>query len=67
MDVGQLATATRLERTAVEPALDLLEWERWLAADARGYVFTAPIVRSILLQEMVTPGQAKRYRENRST
>src|SRR5437667_350942 len=67
VDVGQLATATRLERTAVEPALDLLEWERWLAADARGYVFTAPIVRSILLQEMVTPGQAKRYRENRST
>src|SRR5439155_893937 len=39
VDVGQLATATRLERTAVEPALDLLEWERWLAADARGYVF----------------------------
>src|SRR5437879_4464761 len=67
VDVGQLATATRLERTAVEPALDLLEWERWLAADARGYVFTAPIVRSILLQEMFTPGQAKRYRENRST
>src|SRR5947199_289512 len=67
VDVGQLATATRLERTAVEPALDLLEWERWLAADARGYVFTAPIVRSIPLRQMVTRGQAKRYRENRST
>ena len=67
VDTAQLTTATRLDRIAVEQSLDLLEWERWLAADARGYVFTATIVRSILLQEMVTPGQAKRYRENRST
>ena len=67
VDTAQLTTATRLDRIAVEQSLDLLEWERWLAADARGYVFTATIVRSILLQEMVTPGQAKRYRENRFT
>src|SRR5438105_15011529 len=67
VDAGQLAKAIRLDRAAVEPALDLLEWERWLAADARGYVFTAPIVRSILLAEMITPGQATRYRENHST
>ena len=66
-DAGQLARATRLDRVAVAQGLDLLEWERWLVADARGYVFAAPIVRSVLLQEMVTPGQAKRYRENRST
>src|SRR6266516_3386430 len=66
-EAGQLARATRLDRVAVEEGLDLLEWERWLVADARGYVFAAPIVRSVLLQEMVTPGQAKRYRENRST
>ena len=66
-EAGQLAHATRLDRVAVEEGLDLLEWERWLVADARGYVFAAPIVRSVLLQEMVTPGQAKRYRENRST
>jgi len=67
VDAGQLAKAARLDRAAVEPALDLLEWERWLAADARGYVFTAPIVRRILLAEMITPGQAKRYREHHST
>jgi len=67
VDAGQLAKAARLDRAAVEPALDLLEWERWLAADARGYVFTAPIVRRILLAEMITPGQATRYRENHST
>src|SRR6266550_1707225 len=67
VDTVQLTTATRLDRIAVEQSLDLLEWERWLAADARGYVFTATIVRSILLQEMVTPGQAKRYRDTLST
>ncbi len=48
----------RLDPSAVAQALDLLEWERWLAADARGYVFAAPIERDVLLQEMVTPGQA---------
>jgi hypothetical protein len=61
--VGQLARATRLEPGAVGQALDELEWERWLAADARGYVFAAPIERAIVLQEMVTPGQARRYRD----
>ena len=57
-----LARATGLEREAVDAALDTLEWDRWLAADARGYVFAAPIEREILLQEMITPGQARRYR-----
>jgi hypothetical protein len=62
VDAAQLAKAARLDQPAVEQTLDLLEWERWLAADVRGYVFTAPIVRRILLAEMITPGQAKRYR-----
>ena len=62
-DAPQLARATRLDHAEVERALDALEWERWLVDDARGYVFTAPIVRSILLREMITPGQAKRYRQ----
>ena len=57
-----LARATQLEPAAVDQALDVLEWERWLLADARGYVFAAPIVRGILLQEMISPGQARRYR-----
>src|SRR6266702_4274675 len=59
-----LARATGLDPRSVAEALDLLEWERWLAADARGYVLSAPIVRVILLQEMITPGQARRYRLN---
>jgi len=64
VDAGRLARATGLDRPSLEQALDTLEWERWLVADARGYVFTAPIERAVLLQEMITPGQARRYRAN---
>jgi DNA-binding SARP family transcriptional activator len=63
LSAGRLERATALERPVVEQALDLLEWNRWLVADGRGYVFAAPIERAVLLQEMVTPGQARRYRE----
>lgn len=59
----QLERATALARAAVEQALDLLEWTSWVVSDARGYVFAAPIERAILLQEMITPGRARRYRE----
>jgi len=58
-----LTRATGLERTRVDPALDRLEWDRWLAAEPRGYAFAAPITRAILLQEMVKPGRAGRYRD----
>ncbi len=64
VSADQLARATGLDRQTVAEALDFLEWERWLVADPRGYAFTAPIVRAVLLQEMVTPGQARRYRDN---
>ena len=64
VDAGRLARATGLDRASIEQALDALEWERWLVADARGYVFTAPIERAVLMQEMITPGQARRYRSN---
>ena len=64
VDPVRLARATGLDRSSLEQALDALEWERWLVADARGYVFTAPIERAVLLQEMITPGQARRYRAN---
>jgi len=62
-DVTQLARATGLEPGPVAQTLDVLEWERWLSADMQGYVFAAPIERDIVLQEMLTPGQARRYRE----
>lgn len=63
---AELARATGLAPGEVEGALDRLEWDRWVAVDARGYAFTAPIERAILLQEMVTPGQVRRYRERRA-
>lgn len=62
-DVTLLARATGLEPGPVAQALDVLEWERWLSADTKGYVFAAPIERDIVLQEMLTPGQARRYRD----
>ncbi len=61
---ARLARATGLDGATVDQALDGLEWDRWLVADPRGYVFAAPIERAILLQEMITPGQVKRYRDN---
>jgi DNA-binding SARP family transcriptional activator len=64
VDADVLARATGRDRVSVEQGLDVLEWDRWLVADARGYVFTAPIERAILLQEMITPGQARRFRAN---
>ncbi|HZI22050.1 MAG TPA: hypothetical protein VFD76_06020, partial [Gemmatimonadales bacterium] len=59
---GRLTRATALERGVVDEALELLEWNRWLVADGRGFVFAAPIERAVLMQEMITPGQARRYR-----
>jgi DNA-binding SARP family transcriptional activator len=41
-------------------ALDELEWQRWVTADARGYAFTARIVRDIVARDMLTDGQRRR-------
>src|SRR5207245_3184650 len=62
-----LGRATALDRPIVEGARDLLEWNRWLVADARGYVFAAPIERAVLLQELVTAGPARGSREKLTT
>jgi DNA-binding SARP family transcriptional activator len=62
LEAPALVRATELARGEVDQALDRLEWDRWLATDARGYAFAAPIVRAILLQEMLSPGQIRRYR-----
>jgi hypothetical protein len=42
------------------PGLDELEWQRWVTADARGYAFTARIVRDIVGRDMLTDGQRRR-------
>jgi hypothetical protein len=45
------------------PALDELEWQRWVAAEARGYTFVARIVKDIVGRDMLTKGQRRRIEE----
>lgn len=55
-----LAHATELERRVVDEALDELEWQRWLVAEGRGYSFVARLVRRVLSEDLLTPGQRRR-------
>ena len=57
-----LGAACGIEGTELTSALDELEWQRWLAADARGYSFVARIVQEVVAEDMLTPGQRHRYR-----
>jgi hypothetical protein len=45
-------------------ALDELEWQRWLVADARGYSYVARIVCEVVARDMVTQGQKLRISES---
>jgi DNA-binding SARP family transcriptional activator len=58
-----LVRATGLDRERLLRALDELEWNRWMTADARGYSFVARIVRDVVGRDMLTPGQRRRIRE----
>jgi predicted ATPase len=62
-DEPLLVRATGLTRNDVALALDELEWQRWVAADARGYSFVARIVKDIVKRDMLTPGQRRRIEE----
>jgi hypothetical protein len=57
---GALAAALGLAPADVDRALDILEWERWLESDTRGYSFVGWIVRDIVARDMLTPGQRRR-------
>ena len=56
----RIARAAGLDDDALAGALDELEWEHWLVADARGYAFLAPLVRDIVARDMITEGQKRR-------
>lgn len=58
--VPRLVRATSLTTPEVNNALDELEWQRWLVADGRGYVFVAGIVERVIDRDMLTPGQRRR-------
>lgn len=59
VDAGTLAAATGLPPERLRPALDELEWSRWLASEPRGYAFVAALARDILERDMVTPGRRR--------
>ena len=67
--LGELVPPSLLERVLSLPpadvarALDELEWHRWLVAEPRGYSFVARIVRQVVEQDTVTPGQRRRVLE----
>ena len=58
-----LGRATGLEAERLSAALDELEWERWLAAESRGYSFVARVVRDAVARDMLTAGQRQRILE----
>jgi predicted ATPase len=64
--LGERVAGERIGRGASltgEPlhrALDELEWQRWLAAEPRGYAFVARIVRDVVARDLVSPGQRQR-------
>lgn len=55
-----LAFATELDRSAVDEALDELEWHRWLVADGRGYSFAARVVQRVLARDLLTAGRRRK-------
>jgi len=55
-----LAQASGVGGEALAAALDELEWQRWLAAEPRGYAFVARIVRDVVDRDMVVAGQRQR-------
>jgi DNA-binding SARP family transcriptional activator len=59
----RVALAAGLAAAEVHPALDELEWARWITADPRGYAFVARVMREIVLADMTTPGQRHRMRD----
>jgi hypothetical protein len=55
-----LAHVTGMSPEELAPILDQLEWHRWLVSEPRGYSFLARVVRQVIAEDMVTPGQRQR-------
>ena len=63
VEEDRVAAATGLDEGDLHAALDELEWQRWVVADARGYSCVAPVVREVIARDMVTKGQQERLRK----
>lgn len=57
-ELGLLAEIT--DPAVCERCLDVLERERWLVSDTRGYSFAARAKRRLVQSEMMTPGHRRR-------
>ena len=55
-----LSRVVGLAPDELAPVLDELEWHRWLVSEPRGYSFVARLVRQVIAQDMLTPGQRQR-------
>jgi DNA-binding SARP family transcriptional activator len=58
-----LSRVVGLSLEELAPALDELEWHRWLVSEPRGYSFLARVVREVIARDMLTPGQRRRVVE----
>ena len=41
----------------------LIEWQRWLGAEPRGYTFVALLHKDVIARDMMTEGQRQRILE----
>jgi hypothetical protein len=55
-----LSGSSEMSMEELAPVLDELEWHRWLVSEPRGYSFLARVVRQVIAQDMLTPGQRQR-------
>lgn len=60
-DPGAVAGRVGLSADERDAALDELEWQRWLQSEPRGYAFVGRIVRDIVSEDLLTPGQRRRW------
>ena len=58
----KLSRGTGIAGEELSQALDELEWQRWLACDARGYSFVARIVCEVVARDMLTNGETRRIK-----
>jgi DNA-binding SARP family transcriptional activator len=58
---SEVAGLTGMSASEVGLALDELERRRWLQSEPRGYGFVAQIVRRVIAEDMLTPGQRRRF------
>lgn len=59
----RLGIAAGLESSALEAALDELEWQRWVGTEPRGFTYVARIAREVVARDLVTRGQRARMHE----